>query len=520
MLEEKKSFLYKLYPISKRLPAIKKPEVHVHFKTKLFWTIFILIVYFVLSNIIIFGIKKEAVLDIFASFRAIMAGQSGSILHLGIGPIVTASIIMQLFVGAKIININLADPQDRAVYQSTQKLLVIIMIFVEGVPQVFGYLEPSGDLIAKTGLFGARSIIIGQLFIGSYLIFLMDEVISKWGIGSGISLFIAAGVSQAIITGTINWQLADTTLPASVGGMLQSPNLPIGVIPKTFYILQHMPARDFVTRGYEMIFLGYPNPIVGLIGVLIIFFIVVYTESSRIELPLTHQKVRGAVGKYPLRLIYVSNIPVILMAALLANIQMFAILFWTNPTLQKIPLLGRQCWLGAYPEGSTDPSMGVAYYTSTVRGLHDWLLPLLDMERYGGLVPDKTHIQIIFRVIIFVSLMVIGSIFFGKFWVETTGMSSSDVAKQIHLQGMRIPGFRADQTALANVLEQYIGPITIFSAAFVGFLAAFADLIGTVGGTSGTGVLLTVGIIVNFYELMAREQLMEMHPVIRKFFIE
>ena len=56
------------------------------------------------------------------------------------------------------------------------------------------------------GLNLARLIIILQLFVGSYIVFLMDEVVSKWGIGSGISLFIAAGVAQALVTGTINWE--------------------------------------------------------------------------------------------------------------------------------------------------------------------------------------------------------------------------------------------------------------------------------------------------------------------------
>jgi preprotein translocase subunit SecY len=52
----------------------------------------------------------------------------------------------------------------------------------------------------------------------------------------------------------------------------------------------------------------------------------------------------------------------------------------------------------------------------------------------------------------------------------------------------------------------------------VGALAAGADLIGTVGNASGTGVLLAVGIMIQLYEAMGKEQMMEMHPVMRQFF--
>ena len=142
MAEEKKSYLYKLKPLIDRWPAIKKPEGHVTFRTKMFWTILCLIIYFILTNVMIFGLKSD-VIDLFAQYRFIMAGASGSVMHLGIGPIVTASIILQLFVGAKIINLDLSKSEDKAIYQGTQKILVLVMIVVEAVPQLFGYLQPS-----------------------------------------------------------------------------------------------------------------------------------------------------------------------------------------------------------------------------------------------------------------------------------------------------------------------------------------------------------------------------------------
>ena len=97
-------------------------------------------------------------------------------------------------------------------------------------------------------------------------------------------------------------------------------------------------------------------------------------------------------------------------------------------------------------------------------------------------------------------------------------MGPRSVAKQIRNSGMQIPGFRRDPRVLGRVLERYIPVVTVIGGAAVGALAGFADAIGTVGNASGTGVLLTVGIMINLYEQIAKEQAMEMHPVLRGFF--
>jgi len=506
------SKLHGLKPIIGRMPTIKKPDGHVHFRTKMTWTLTILIVYFAMTNVAIYGLGGDTI-DLFSQYRAILAGASGSLMHLGIGPIVTGSIIMQLFTGAKIINLNLQSPKDKEIYQGTQKVLVIVMIIVESVPQVFGFLEPSAAIVSDVGLTWARMTIITQLAIGSYLVFLMDESVSKWGIGSGISLFIAAGVSQAIFTGTLNWEPA----PGS------QTNTPSGTFPMILWYLKNSSTSELSKSGYEAILLAPPNPLVALLGTLVVFFIVVYVESSRIELPLAHGKVRGARGRYPIRLIYASNIPVILMAALLANVNMFALLFWSHPTMSTWPIFGHNWRLGAFDttDGSNPvPTMGLAYYVNRLAGLQDWFLPLVSPEKYGQYMGGHEPWQLVAHIIVYMGIMVIGSIIFAKFWIETTNMGPADVAKQIQGSGMQIPGFRRDPRIVEKVLERYIPTVTVFSGAMVGFLAAGADMIGTVGQSSGTGVLLTVGIMIRMYEQIGKEQMMEMHPVLRSFFGE
>ena len=193
----------------------------------------------------------------------------------------------------------------------------------------------------------------------------------------------------------------------------------------------------------------------------------------------------------------------------------------SHPTLSTVPILGsngawsQSEWFGSYYEGSTTPHDGFAWYSSMIGGVSDWLIPLLNQQ---GDIHGHSLWQIMMHVFVYVFFMTAGSTVFAKFWIETTNMGAKDVAKQIERTGMQIPGFRKNPVVLERILERYIPPVTLFSGAFVGLLAAGADLLGTVGNATGTGLLLAVGIILRTYEQIQKEQAMEMHPVLREFF--
>ena len=72
---------------------------------------------------------------------------------------------------------------------------------------------------------------------------------------------------------------------------------------------------------------------------------------------------------------------------------------------------------------------------------------------------------------------------------------------------MSIPGFRRDERVIVTVLNRYIPTIVIMGSITVGLLAVFADMTGAIG--TGTGILLTVGIVYKFYEQLAKDQLFE-----------
>mgnify|MGYP002475900244 CR=1 FL=1 len=195
-------------PLLAAMPAVKSPEGHVHFKNKLLWTLAILILYFALTNIPLFGLNP-ANQDLFAAWRALLAGAQGTIVHLGIGPIVTASIVLQLLKGADILQIDTSETRGQVMYMGLQKILIMVMIVIEAAPNLVGGFMAPDPVIASQffggNLFAVSFIIFIQVCIGGVLIFFMDEVVTKWGIGSGVGLFIIAGISQAIVNGFINW---------------------------------------------------------------------------------------------------------------------------------------------------------------------------------------------------------------------------------------------------------------------------------------------------------------------------
>ncbi|MFA4878152.1 MAG: preprotein translocase subunit SecY [Methanoregula sp.] len=472
------NLLDRMEPLLAAMPAVKSPEGHVHFKNKLLWTLGILILYFVLTNIPVFGLAP-ANQDLFAAWRALLAGASGSIVHLGIGPIVTASIVLQLLKGADILHIDTSETRGQVMYMGLQKILILVMIVIEAAPNlVGGFLQPDPVIASQFfggNLFAVSFLIFIQICIGGVLVFLMDEVVTKWGIGSGVGLFIIAGISQALISGFINW--------AKV-----TDQYPVGFFPRLIAI--GMDGGNYMTYfGTEML---------AFVTTIAIFLIIVYVESTRIEIPLAHAQIRGARARFPVKLIYASVLPMILVMVLLANIQMVG-MFLSNINITIF---------GVFENGA--PVNGIMYYLAPINGPSDWMWWMNDL----GHAPW----QVLLRLGINMTIMVVGGAIFALFWIKTAGLDSKDVARQIQMSGMSIPGYRRNPQVLEKYLERYIPRVTIIGGVFIGVLSVIANLFGVIGSVSGTGLLLTVSITYRLYEEIASQQIMEMYPFMRTFF--
>src|SRR4030067_3035396 len=141
-------FLNLFKPLGRILPEIKVPERKVKFNEKIFWTALVLIVYLVMSEIPLYGITGESALD-FSALRVIFASNRGTLMELGIGPIVTAGLILQLLVGSSIIQCDMSDHQDRSLFTSASKVFSIALTGVQASAYIISGMYVTGTAGTK-----------------------------------------------------------------------------------------------------------------------------------------------------------------------------------------------------------------------------------------------------------------------------------------------------------------------------------------------------------------------------------
>ncbi len=503
-----------LNDIASYIPSVSTPVQKLTFREKAFWTLATLILFFVLGSITVWGVNPDAVAR-FEFLEIVFGSKFGSIITLGIGPIVTASIILQLLVGSKIIDWNLSDENDKKKFSSTQKILTIAFCFIEGIAYVIANAVPPASPD-----FGLTIFVILQLTLGGIIIMFMDEVVSKWGFGSGVSLFIVAGVSKTILVRTFN--------PLTQAGLLPSSGeYPSGIIPL------------LIATFLE----GNPNlfSFIPLLGTVLVFIIVVFVQDIQVEIPMAFTLPFGKFGsrRWPLKFLYTSNIPVILVAAVIANVQV----------LGKVLYARGISIFGTFSEQGNPNPGGLMYYLSApsnevgimivtivgsimalvfvVLAIKVFKKSAIKMCILGAAIGIALGYFLILtynlpgitmdsalHVFAYMGIYILGSTIFSVFWTATSGMDAKSVADQFKSYSMMIPGFRHDPRIIENVLERYIPALTIIGGAFIGFLASYADLMSAIG--TGTGLLLAVTIIYQFYEQIMAQHSEDMPQSIKK----
>jgi len=452
------------------LPEIPKPERKPSLNERFIWTGLALIVYLIMSitPLYLFGGRRN---DPFQFLRIIFASTQGTLMELGIGPIVTAGLILQLLQGSEIIKLDMGNPQDRSLFGSATKLLTFFVIAAESGAYIIG--GALGALSATQGV-----VIFFQLFAASAVVLLLDELIQKgWGIGSGVSLFILAGVAQTVMWYTlspfpVNTSTTSTSTPAQI----------FGFIPALISAAFSGNLADIVVRGFR-----FPS-LLTFILTLVMILILIYIEGIRVELPITSIKYRGFQGVYPIKLLYVSNIPVILVSALGANIAFFSKLLYNNlNAFTGFPFLK---YLAQY-DSQGNALGGLVYYITPPRGIDQTLA-------------DPLH------SVIYVLYLVTLAVLFAKIWVEIGGLNPKAVAKNLMGADVQVPGFRRSSLSIEQVLNRYIPPITIIGGLIIGLIASVSDLFGVFG--SGIGILLMVDIVLQYYQMLVKEQIEEFSP--------
>ena len=442
------------------LPEVSNPsEKKVSFKTKLKWTLAVLVIFYFLGLVPLYGLGENSLRD-FEFLSLILAADFGSLISLGIGPIVTASILLQLLNGSGVLKFDLTTPEGKRTFQGVQKMLAMLFVVVEAIIYVM-----AGGLRPEAGI--SPTVLITQLIAGGMLILFMDEVISKWGFGQGVSLFIVAGVSKQIFV-----RLLSPFVPGTGGQFFFSPEAagdPAGAIFIIFNSLRNA-GEGSLTEVYIQVF--------SILMTVTVFAVAVFVQAMKVEVPLSFGRIRGQGIRWPLSFLYASNIPVILVGALIANLQLLGSVFKEGFFASVLSFL-------RYPE------LPRLIFTEAVTGF--------DFVKAG----------------VYAAILMVGSAIFSVFWVKTAGMDPKSQAKNIMNYGLQIPGFRRDERVLESLLKRYIPALTVMGGLTVGFLAAAAEVSGTL--TSGIGLLLAVMILFRLYEEISQQHAVDMNPMLKKF---
>ena len=126
-------FIETFKPLIRFLPEIKRPDRKVAFNEKLFWTGIALIMFFIMSEVPLYGMGLGGAEDPLGALRVIFASSRGTLMELGIGPIVTAGLILQILSGSKMINVDMSNPEDRSLFTGASKVLAVFMTLFEAL---------------------------------------------------------------------------------------------------------------------------------------------------------------------------------------------------------------------------------------------------------------------------------------------------------------------------------------------------------------------------------------------------
>ena len=448
------------------LPTVSRPQRKIPLSRRLFWTVVVATVYILMTITPLYGVahaqQQQGTQQAQLLLSIIFGTAYGTLAHLGIGPIVIAGILLEVFAFSGLLNLDLNKREDRLKFTLLLKWTALGIAALEAVAYVlagqFGEVTPLGGVL-----------IIVQLLIATVIIILLDDLMSKgWGIGSAISLIIFLGVSRQIFLSLFSWDF--------VKDDNESLHL-YGLLPALGAALY-----DLFTRGDATALVGlvdrpvvlngqitYLPDFVGLLSTLVLAFVILYLEMMKVNIPVTAGQYRGIKFTIPLRFVYVSVLPIIFTTYSLLLVGQLLLPFAENPVISEI--------------------------------VQVIFLP----HRFFFNVP-----ALILHYLLYVAL----AIAFAWVWVQLAGLSAEDQARQFTQSQLHVPGFRQSEKILAKILERPINALTIISGFLAGSFAALGNILGVWGG--GAGLILLIEIALQYYALVMREQMMEMYPGLKQ----
>jgi len=451
------------HPVVTRRPVCS-PQIEA--RERLLWTAASLFVFLACCQVPLYGIHSQGSSDPLYWLRMIMASNRGTLMELGITPIVTASTIMQLVQGAKLINISMSSDEDRKLFNAAQKFIALLIVFAEALVYVMsGMYGPIGEI----GVVNAV-LIIAQLCMTGVIIMILDDLLQKgYGFGSAISLFIATNVCEQVV-----WDaFSPTTLNVGRGTEFHGAIIALfhGLITRSNKLLA---LKDALYRP------GLPN-LTNLAATLIVTIVVIFLQGWKVTIPLRHDKYQPR--DFEIKLFYTSNMPIILQTALVSQVYFFSQVlyrrFGTNPLIRLLGIWSDEAATG----GNTRPIGGLAYYISPPASL-------------GSIAADP------FQGLFYLAFILVTCGLFSYMWIGISGQDANQVFKREDEAGYHLAGSNTS-ASLRDRLFSTIPTAAMLGGMAIGALSVFSDIMGARG--SGTGILLAVTIIYQYFETFTRE---------------
>ncbi|KAJ3098993.1 translocon subunit [Phlyctochytrium bullatum] len=435
-------------------------------RDKILYSMGALACYLICSHIPLYGVLSTETSDPMHWMRVVLGSTRGTLMELGISPLVTSAMVLQLLAGLNLIEVDYSVKEERALFGSVQKLFAFLIAFVQASILVISgvYGEPTE---IGAGVCGAIMI---QLLVAAIVTILLDELLQKgYGLGSGISLFVSAKVTESVF-----WKAFSPISSFGPRGYEYE-----GALMSLLHLL--FTRKDKFLALKEAVFRSHLPNVSGIIAAVLIFGAMIYVYSIRYEIRVTSNRVRGQGGNYPIKLLYTGAMPLVLQTAVLSNIYFVSqVLFRKFPNNILVRLIG--VWTNHDGGRQQFASGGLVYYVSPPQSL---LSVFSDPLQF----------------VVYTAFVLAACAYISRQWMEVSGTAPRDIAKLFHDQQISIQGHR-DSNAKAH-LAKVIPPIATLGGLALGALAVGADLLSSAG--SGVGVVLAVAYILQYIEIFARE---------------
>lgn len=382
-----------------------------------------------------------------------MASNRGTLMELGIGPIISAGMIVQVMTASQIIRLNPNSKDDREINSQLQKLVAIIIAMVQSVGYILmgNYGDPK-----ELGSINILMVVV-QLIFASFIVIMLDELLQKGGYGlvSAISLFIATNVCEDLLWKSFSFlKVRDEYEGAFVAFFSYLYNQPNKLVALK---------KGFLREGLTNLY--------NVITTLGIFLLVNYFQGFQSNVSIHDKRQAGHVDSYGVKLFYTSNTPIIVLNSVISNLMFMSKIIYNNfKHIKPIRWLG--VWKSSAIGGHSYPTGGLIYYFTAP-------------ESVKSLLQNPVH-ALVYTAFILVSCSVIS-----RLYVNYSGSSAKEVTESLRQQN--ITAYGGSINLLNKKLDRNIAVASYLGGFFIGALTLLADFLGAIG--SGTGILLTTGII-------------------------